>query len=74
MSIRTASKCMTSALSGGGASIPVGKLDERPQNPDQGQLFFNTTYDTLEQYTKSGWEKMGYQIAMALKLNKMELM
>ena len=75
MSIRSASKStLTGSTSGGGASIPKGTLSERPSNPTQGDLFFNKTYDTLEQYTKGGWQKMGYQIAMALKMNNMELM
>lgn len=72
--MKLATMSTVSALAGGGTSILIGKVEERPQNPNQGDLYFNTTYDTLEQYTKSGWQKMGYQIAMALKLNKMELM
>lgn len=75
MTIRMATKStLMGSSSGGGASIPVGTLTERPSNPKQGDLFFNKTYDTLEQYTKGGWQKMGYQIAMALKMNNMELM
>ena len=75
MSVRKAASASV-ALSGGGggATIPVGKTSERPQNASLGDLYFNTTHDTLEQYTKGGWQKMGYQIAMALKMNKMELM
>jgi len=74
MSIRTANASTVVSATSPASSIPVGPILERPQNPAHGDLFFNTTHDTLEQYTKSGWQKMGYQIATALRLNKMELM
>ena len=74
MSIRTANASTVVSATTPASSIPVGSVAERPQNPAHGDLFFNTTHDTLEQYTKGGWQKMGYHIAMALKMNKMELM
>jgi len=74
VSIRTANSSTVVSATAPASSIPVGPILERPQNPAHGDLFFNTTHDTLEQYTKSGWQKMGYQIATALRLNKMELM
>ncbi len=74
MSIRVASSSTIVTSTAPASAIPVGTVEERPQNPGHGDLYFNTTHDTLEQYTKGGWQKMGYQIAMALKMNKMELM
>ncbi len=74
MSIRVASSSTVATATAPASAIPVGTVEERPQNPGHGDLYFNTTHDTLEQYTKGGWQKMGYQIAMALKMNKMELM
>jgi hypothetical protein len=74
MSIRVASSSTVVTATAPASAIPVGTVEERPQNPGHGDLYFNTTHDTLEQYTKGGWQKMGYQIAMALKMNKMELM
>jgi hypothetical protein len=74
MSIRVASSSTIVTATAPASAIPVGTVEERPQNPGHGDLYFNTTHDTLEQYTKGGWQKMGYQIAMALKMNKMELM
>jgi hypothetical protein len=74
MSIRVASSSTVITATAPASAIPVGTVEERPQNPGHGDLYFNTTHDTLEQYTKGGWQKMGYQIAMALKMNKMELM
>ena len=75
MSVRKAASASV-ALSGGGggATIPVGPTAERPQNASIGDLYFNTTHDTLEQYTKSGWQKTYEKVAMALRMNKMELM
>ena len=74
MTIRVASSSTIISATAPASSIPVGTVEERPSNPGHGDLYFNTTHDTLEQYTKGGWQKMGYQIAMALKMNKMELM
>lgn len=74
MSIRVASSSTIVTATAPASAIPVGTAEERPENPSHGDLYFNTTHDTLEQYTKGGWQKMGYQIAMALKMNKMELM
>jgi hypothetical protein len=74
MSIRVASSSTVVTATAPASAIPVGTVEERPKNPGHGDLYFNTTHDTLEQYTKGGWQKMGYQIAMALKMNKMELM
>ena len=74
MSIRVASSSTIVTATAPASAIPVGPTEERPQNPGHGDLYFNTTHDTLEQYTKGGWQKMGYQIAMALRMNKMELM
>lgn len=74
MSIRVASASSIVTATAPASAIPVGTINERPENPSHGDLYFNTSYDTLEQYTKGGWQKMGYQIAMALKMNKMELM
>lgn len=68
------SSTISGSQGGGGATILKGTTEERPQNPTIGDLFFNKTYDTLEQYTKSGWQKSGYQIATALRLNNMGLM
>ena len=75
MAVRKAASASV-ALSGGGggATIPVGKTSERPQNASLGDLYFNTTHDTLEQYIKSGWQKTYEKVAMALRMNKMELM
>ena len=75
MAVRKAASASVSlAGGGGGATIPVGKTSERPQNASIGDLYFNTTHDTLEQYTKSGWQKTYEKVAMALRMNKMELM
>lgn len=74
MTIRVASSSTIITATAPASAIPVGTIEERPQNPGHGDLYFNTTHDTLEQYTKGGWQKMGYQIAMALRMNKMELM
>ncbi len=74
MSIRVASSSTVITATAPASAIPVGTIEERPQNPGHGDLYFNTTHDTLEQYTKGGWQKMGYQVAMALRMNKMELM
>lgn len=74
MTIRVASSSTIVTATAPASAIPVGTIEERPQNPGHGDLYFNTTHDTLEQYTKGGWQKMGYQIAMALRMNKMELM
>lgn len=75
MSIRIASSTSVSlAGGGGGTSIPVGPITERPSNAIIGDLYFNTTHDTLEQYTRSGWQKTYEKVAMALRMNKMELM
>jgi len=71
---KAASASITSAGGGGGTSIPVGTTAERPQNAKIGDLYFNTTHDTLEQYSKSGWQKTYEKVAMALRMNKMELM
>ena len=64
------------SLSGGCglATIPVGTVQERPENASIGDLYFNTTHDTLEQYTKSGWQKTYEKVAMALRMNRMETM
>ena len=75
MGIRKAASASVSlAGGGGGTSIPVGPVAERPQNANIGDLYFNTTHDTLEQYTRSGWQKTYEKVAMALRMNKMELM
>jgi hypothetical protein len=75
MSIRKAATASVSLSGGGGGtSIPVGPVAERPQNANIGDLYFNTTHDTLEQYTRSGWQKTYEKVAMALRMNKMELM
>ena len=71
---KAASASVALAGGGGGATIPVGKTSERPQTASLGDLYFNTTHDTLEQYTKSGWQKTYEKVAMALRMNKMELM
>lgn len=71
-------KAQTASVSlsggGGGATIPVGTVQERPENANIGDLYFNTTHDTLEQYTKSGWQKTYEKVAMALRMNRMEIM
>lgn len=71
-------KALTSTIltSGGGSGggIAVGHIADRPSSPSIGMLFYNTDYDTLEQYTRSGWQKTTYQVAMALRMNNMELM
>ena len=71
---KAASASVALAGGGGGTSIPVGPVAERPQNANIGDLYFNTTHDTLEQYTKSGWQKTYEKVAMALRMNNMELM
>jgi len=71
---KAASASITSAGGGGGTSIPVGPVAGRPQNANIGDLYFNTTHDTLEQYTRSGWQKTYEKVAMALRMNNMELM
>jgi len=74
MGIRKAASASITSAGGGGTSIPVGTTAERPQNAKVGDLYFNTTHDTLEQYSKSGWQKTYEKVAMALRMNKMELM
>lgn len=75
MGIRKAATASVAlAGAGGGATIPVGTVQERPQNASIGDLYFNTTHDTLEQYTKSGWQKTYEKVAAALRMNKMEMM
>jgi hypothetical protein len=41
----------------GGAAIDTEA--NRPASPAVGTLFFNTTQDTLQQYTSTGWEDVG---------------
>ena len=71
---KAASASIASSGGGGGTSIPVGTTAERPQNAKIGDLYFNTTHDTLEQYSRSGWQKTYEKVAMALRMNKMEMM
>ena len=71
---KAASASVALAGGGGGATIPVGTTAERPQNASIGDLYFNTTHDTLEQYRRSGWQKTYEKVAMALRMNKMEMM
>ncbi len=51
MSIRVASASTIVSSTAPASSIPVGPINERPQNPGHGDPYFNTTHDTLEQYT-----------------------
>ena len=74
MSIRVASASTIVSSTAPASSIPVGPVSERPSNPGHGDLYFNTTHDTLEQYTKSGWQKTYEKVAMALRMNRMETM
>ena len=54
MSIRVASSSTVVTATAPASAIPVGTAEERPENPSHGDLYFNTTHDTLEQYTKGG--------------------
>lgn len=47
------------ALGGGGASISVDSEENRPNSAATGTLYYNTTEDTLQVYTSTGWLNLG---------------
>ena len=46
---------------GVGGGVTTDSEANRPASPAVGTLFFNTTQDTLQQFTSTGWQDVGLE-------------